>query len=62
MVKMPFKVSKYRFKPSPVWNPESGEKEVVDLKPQEDPYGVAQSYKEAKKKIEEKVIKDVEEW
>lgn len=30
MTRLPWKVSKDRFKPSPVWNPETGEKEVYE--------------------------------
>lgn len=64
MTRMPFKVAKNRFKPSPVYNPGSGEKELVEPKLQDDPFGVmsVRNYEERRRKQEEKPLGDLNEW
>ena len=67
MTRLPFKVAKGRFKPSPTWNPSTNTKEVEikdtsDVKVEDDPYAVAYSYKDVKEKKENKPIGDLDDW
>jgi len=59
LTKMPFKVAKNRFKPSPVYNPESGEKEVSDVNLNTDALAKVQV---KKRKEDNSFREDIKEW